>query len=313
MSNSEKEKNGITSEIEVTKAKKFVLAFVYILIIGTGIGLFYMSKFNNMERRTVPPAIQDTMKTYPTDFKLEEPTTTPKADVMALSQPSDTLVQEGKKLFTTNCVSCHGANGKGDGVAAAALKPSPRNFTSKTGWVNGSKLSEIYKTLSEGVKGSAMVAFDNFSPTQRFALAQYIRSTFVPNPPTDTKEDLEDLIQTYKLDAVQKNPGQVPVEDAMKLIEMNTQQKYQKILSIMNFIKNDAEQSEGAKIFESVTDNKMRALTTLFNTGEWHNNQKVFIDLVVHEINEDGFNDRVHDLSADQWDNLFNYLNKLFS
>jgi cytochrome c553 len=31
--------------------------------------------------------------------------------------------------FTTFCVPCHGPAGKGDGAAAAALNPKPRNFS----------------------------------------------------------------------------------------------------------------------------------------------------------------------------------------
>ena len=35
----------------------------------------------------------------------------------------------GKELFVkTNCNSCHGMEGKGDGPVAAALDPKPRNF-----------------------------------------------------------------------------------------------------------------------------------------------------------------------------------------
>ena len=35
----------------------------------------------------------------------------------------------GKPLFQTNCSSCHGMGGKGDGPVGAALNPPPRDFT----------------------------------------------------------------------------------------------------------------------------------------------------------------------------------------
>jgi mono/diheme cytochrome c family protein len=38
---------------------------------------------------------------------------------------------KGKGLFTKYCVGCHGATGKGDGVAAAALNPKPADLTNK--------------------------------------------------------------------------------------------------------------------------------------------------------------------------------------
>lgn len=40
-------------------------------------------------------------------------------------------VDKGKNLFTQQCVSCHGPGGKGDGPAAMALKPKPRDLTDK--------------------------------------------------------------------------------------------------------------------------------------------------------------------------------------
>lgn len=32
------------------------------------------------------------------------------------------------RIYSANCVSCHGAGGRGDGPAAGALKPSSVNF-----------------------------------------------------------------------------------------------------------------------------------------------------------------------------------------
>ncbi|HEY9077957.1 MAG TPA: cytochrome c [Anaerolineaceae bacterium] len=36
--------------------------------------------------------------------------------------------EAGKKIYTTNCTSCHGEKGLGDGPAGAALNPHPGNL-----------------------------------------------------------------------------------------------------------------------------------------------------------------------------------------
>jgi cytochrome c oxidase cbb3-type subunit 3 len=40
-------------------------------------------------------------------------------------------VEQGKKLYGQFCSACHGQSGKGDGAAAAALNPKPRDHTDK--------------------------------------------------------------------------------------------------------------------------------------------------------------------------------------
>lgn len=60
--------------------------------------------------------------------------------------------KNGKKVYEQNCATCHGAKGKGDGVAAAALNPKPNNF-SKGVFKYGSKDADLEKTIKNG-KGS---------------------------------------------------------------------------------------------------------------------------------------------------------------
>ncbi len=42
-------------------------------------------------------------------------------------------LERGSKLFKTNCASCHGPGGRGDGPAGAALDPKPADLTAMAG------------------------------------------------------------------------------------------------------------------------------------------------------------------------------------
>lgn len=56
---------------------------------------------------------------------------------------------EGKTQYNNICASCHGSEGKGDGVAAAALDPKPRNLNDAA-YVSTLSNEHLYKVISEG-------------------------------------------------------------------------------------------------------------------------------------------------------------------
>lgn len=86
-------------------------------------------------------------------------------------------VTRGKELFSGNCATCHGPEGKGDGVAGASLNPKPRNFLDPNAvWKNGASVRSIYVTVTEGIKGTGMAGFPSLSPEDRFALTHFVRS-----------------------------------------------------------------------------------------------------------------------------------------
>jgi mono/diheme cytochrome c family protein len=298
-------------EIRKDPGKIFGFVYLYLLIIGIGVGLFYISKMNFIGRQEIPVAVPDT-SAMPADLSLQMSRSIQAADVMKLSQPNDSLVQLGKRIFETTCVACHGTDGKGDGPVSAGLNPPPRNFTSKEGWINGPKLTSIYQTLQEGIKGSAMVAYQQFSPTEKFALAHYIRTTFVPDPPPPTKEDLAMLDQLYNLSQKQFIPAQIPVAYAEKLIIEENQYKVKEVNDMIGKIGND-KNSSAAVLFNEVTSSRERALTILLNSENWKNNEQEFINIIVNNVNQDGFTDRVFNLSDSEWNELYNYLKSIFA
>ena len=87
--------------------------------------------------------------------------------------PADAqTIAQGKKVADVNCVSCHGAKGKGDGAAAVALNPKPADWTSAK--VQAESDGEIFWKISTG--RGAMPAWNFLPERDRWALVRYIRS-----------------------------------------------------------------------------------------------------------------------------------------
>jgi mono/diheme cytochrome c family protein len=100
----------------------------------------------------------------------------PPVDPATVMTPTPKLLARGETLFKQNCTSCHGDNGQGDGPASGTLNPKPRNFTQPGGWKHSSRITDIFETVSRGIKGTGMNAFDFIAPADRMALVHYVRS-----------------------------------------------------------------------------------------------------------------------------------------
>ncbi len=87
------------------------------------------------------------------------------AAILFLVVPSLALAQAkadpkaAKAKYDQLCVGCHGASGKGDGPAAASLKPGPGDFTNCKEMASYSDdlLFKIIKDGGAAVKKSAMM------------------------------------------------------------------------------------------------------------------------------------------------------------
>ena len=90
----------------------------------------------------------------------------------------------GAALFAKQCVSCHGASGKGDGAMAAKLKSKPADLTDAE-WKHGPTDGEIFTLIRDGAKNAGMKAYRGvLSDRQMWDLVNYIRSLGPATAPT---------------------------------------------------------------------------------------------------------------------------------
>ncbi|NNM94215.1 MAG: cytochrome c [Bacteroidia bacterium] len=86
-------------------------------------------------------------------------------------------VAEGKKIYASYCVPCHGEKGKGNGVAAAGLNPKPADHTSAK--FQSQTDGAIFWKLSTGRPPMASYS-GTLSVTQRWQVVNYMRTLAKP-------------------------------------------------------------------------------------------------------------------------------------
>lgn len=109
----------------------------------------------------------------PPDPLLNEPAEPPVASALS---PSD---REAREIFSIRCTPCHGAQGHGDGVAAAALTPRPRNFADPGWQQTDANIEQIIREGGTAVGKSALMPANPDLTTRSDVVASlrvYIRS-----------------------------------------------------------------------------------------------------------------------------------------
>lgn len=153
----------------------------------------------------------------PTDYPAMAREVIPPIDPKTVMTPNPALMARGKALFAQTCATCHGPEGKGDGPAGASLNPRPRNFTAPTGWKNGTRLEDIYKTLDEGIKGSSMVSYNYLSKKDRMALVHVVQSLGAFDHGTSDPKAIASLERLFAT-AGEVIPNRIPVDRAVTLL-----------------------------------------------------------------------------------------------
>jgi cytochrome c oxidase subunit II len=135
----------------------------------------------------------------------------------AIANPNSPGFEELKidapAIYGAMCASCHGEAGDGSGLPGEA-----RSFVTLEDWKRTAKVTDIYRTLTEGIEGTRMRAFGNLTPWERVATAHHVRSFAEVPLPEDTREDYDVLVEEYGLDKTQVPQDTIPIERAMELL-----------------------------------------------------------------------------------------------
>jgi mono/diheme cytochrome c family protein len=85
-------------------------------------------------------------------------------------------IAAGKKLYESQCVSCHGTSGTGDGKMAAKMTPKPSNLADAS-WKHGSSDGEIYTLVKDGSKNTPMKGFaSKMTAQEMWSVVNYLKT-----------------------------------------------------------------------------------------------------------------------------------------
>jgi len=242
------------------------------------------------------PAVQmETGWLDPGEYPAAKAFTVPPVDPATVMAPNDVLLARGKKLFDANCTQCHGATGQGDGPASKGMAPPPRDFTVTGGWKNGHGLTGMFKTLSEGLKGTSMAAYSNLSKKDRMALVHFVQA-LGKFPHTQDDAAALDALSKGFASAGEQVPPKIPVSAAMgRLVREGTPPAPLGSKSMKTL------EDAGARVLARVVADPSRAAQTLGRATSWREGVPALARLVTPGAPHNGFGAVTRTLSADEW------------
>ena len=293
-------------ELVKKPVRLFGWVYLYFFIAIIGLGLYYVLNIDSISLKQGPYLAADSSE-FSRDVEMKKGSVVPAANLSQLRTPSDSLLNAGEELYTQNCQSCHGTDGKGDGPAGQGLTPAPRNFHNTEGWINDRTIAGMYKTLQEGIDGSAMAAYEYLPVADRFAIIHYVR-TFGDYPEI-TDEQITQLDDEYKLSEGTTSANQIPVSLAMQ--KMSEENQYNDI-NVEKLLDAVSDSSSGKMVFKKIVSDKKRAVITFFSSGlnKSVDNFKSAVNVTPLEL---GYKAGIVTLPDSELERLFSFLKSLES
>lgn len=278
--------------------KLFGYTYVYILTVLVVIGVLYVNRLDAIGRSGIMPVALKDSSAFVLEIPFQSPRVLPPVDVTKAAVPSDSMLARGGEVYRTTCASCHGETGAGDGPAGLVLNPRPRNFRDANGWTNGARITDIYRTLQEGIVKNGMASYAYLPPADRFALIHVVRS-FHPAPPVDAGADIANLETVYQLSKGTTIAAQVPIANAMRIVASEQAPGNTAVAQTLERL--SASGDAGALLFLRTAQDPARVLQSVRVGGNRFASVEDFVRIVSADPVDLGFAPAVTRLSREHW------------
>lgn len=221
----------------------------------------------------------------PSEFPLEASRVIPPIDPATVMEPNPELLKRGKALYDQTCAACHGAEGQGDGPAAAGLPTKPRVFAQAAGWKHSAHRDGLWQTLEEGLPGTSMQAYSYLSKKDRMALVHHVRTLATFDKGVENPAAVTALAKVFA-SAGEVIPNRIPVSRAIRLLASEAPAPH-------------ALRLEGPSAL--LVRDPLRAAQTLEGLQGWKDNEKLLAESLVKGLPANGFSPAIATLGPVQW------------
>ena len=282
---------------------------VQVVLLGLG-ALYYAYGFEDEEHTSLLVATvltPEDMVYADTELAAKRGTQLPPVDIAQAVVSTPAKVREGERLFVQNCASCHGESGRGDGPSGASLDPPPRDLTGLTGWMRGTSMADIFRTVTLGLPGTQMSAYDYLSHEDRFALTHYVLS-LAEGHPQNTPVQLAELDREFSLSEGAREPNVIPLSLAMERLAAEAAQSPAAPDAAGAAALAEAE-PRGAALFERITTPEGMAKVgyLLSSDRSWQSSPARLRAIVCAGAPVNGFSAAARQLSSEDWAHVHRY------